>query len=87
VDRNYIDKQIAKYNEYTEKYGNSSRGDRVRESCLWRIACHTEMFGKQLSPTGKLTDHQWNYLVEWIKKQDINNDNRREQIPTASPGL
>lgn len=70
----YVEHQIRKYHHFT-KLVNQAESERSaefyqsqRESCLWRIASTTNLFGDALAPTMTLTDAQWNQAIDFIEQ-------------------
>lgn len=71
-DRISVSRLIDSYNtataklQMTDKYQGLKHFDSLRENCLWRIAIETKMF--EPDPRGKLTDDQWNQMIQFINQ-------------------
>lgn len=72
-DKLYIHQQIARYNHYSNKgkatpiVQISRNSEAIRRDSLWRIASCANLF-EDLDPTGKLTDDQWNQVIDFIEQ-------------------
>ena len=78
-DKRYISEQIRRYQDAIEQLKLFRSGltftiaSNKRQDALWRIASRTKLF-EDLSPTGVLTDDQWNRTIDFIEQFQSNNN-------------